>query len=245
MKIKSAIFLTLAMVSCAATRAPDKAHLREAIEQSKQDLESNKVSTQISASEKFRADTTRVVRVTGEVNGRIMDTLAKMDRLSSDKPSEPITILVNSPGGSILYLDFFVDGMHAAQARGTKLICVVPNLAASAAFSILATCDERVGLTNARLLFHPARIFYQGPLTSIDAAKIMTELAPVDAALLVMLSQSFFGEVDEESDKFQELFQHFVAETLFNTAQLNGFIGHEWIKPVKLIEGIPDLYKLD
>ncbi len=245
MKIKSAIFLALAMVSCAATRAPESAHLREAIQESKQNLQNSVTTASAAPTDKYKADTARVIRVTGTVDEGTMGALAQLDKLSSEKPNEPITILVNSPGGSVLFLDFFLDGMHAAQARGTKLVCVVPNLAASAAFTILATCDERVSLTNAKLLFHPVRIYYNGALTSIEAAKIMKELAPTDAALLVTLSQSFFGEVDENSEKFQLLFQHFVAETLFTPAQLNEFIGHEWIKPVKLIEGIPDLYRLD
>lgn len=101
-------------------------------------------------------DPQTTVRITGVVSSRIMG--ASRELLDMSKSSDKLTLLINSPGGSVLAGLQFIDTMELLKSRGVTLRCVVPNLAASMAFIILAHCDERYTLPSAILLFHPAKV---------------------------------------------------------------------------------------
>jgi len=111
--------------------------------------------------ETFTFSKDRVVKLIGEVSGDSLTLAQEIDKLSLIS-NKPIDFLINSPGGAVGPGMTVVDSMRQAQKRGVRFRCVTGVLAASMAFIILAECDERYTLPNARLLFHPISISTNG-----------------------------------------------------------------------------------
>lgn len=133
------------------------------------------------------------------------DTMQKMAAQSSDS----ITIIINSPGGSVVEGFRFINKMEAVRSSGVKLTCVVVEIAASMAFQILTHCDDRVSLDKSFLLWHGVRVFMMGALTAQQAHDMMIDLQALDAIILDELADTVGKEVGE-----QELLWHFHKETL-------------------------------
>lgn len=114
--------------------------------------------------------------ITGNIVGPVSDAL---DKLAKDT-SEPVDLVIASPGGSVVAGYLLIDKMESLKNSGLKFRCTVRQVAASMAFQILLHCDERNTTPYAFLLWHPVRIFFQGALTS-DVAKIAaTQLKDTD-----------------------------------------------------------------
>lgn len=78
----------------------------------------------------------------------------------------------------------FLELIYRAQEKGIKIRCLVVGMAASAAFIILAECDERFVVDKARLLFHYIKMTGCGVFT-LDMARKMSDLqSSVDITLL-------------------------------------------------------------
>lgn len=107
----------------------------------------------------FVASKDRSLKLIGAVRGIAL--AQQIDSLAA-KSDADIDILINSPGGSVYAGMTIVDSMRAAKERGISFRCVSGVMAASMAYIILAECDERYALPNARLLFHPMSISTRG-----------------------------------------------------------------------------------
>jgi ATP-dependent protease ClpP protease subunit len=105
----------------------------------------------------------KIVPVVGEVNQSLLSQAQKLNKLAGEST---IYVLINSPGGSVLVGNVFIQAMEMAKARGSTIECAVTNLAASMGMHILAHCDKRYVLTGGILLFHEARVGVQGNLTA-------------------------------------------------------------------------------
>lgn len=113
----------------------------------------------------------RTIVINGPITGSIVGPVSNaFDKLAKDK-SEPIDLVIASPGGSVVAGYLLIDKMEALKNSGVKFRCTVRQVAASMAFQMLLHCDERNTTPFAFLLWHPVRIFFQGALTA-DAAKI-------------------------------------------------------------------------
>jgi ATP-dependent protease ClpP protease subunit len=82
---------------------------------------------------------------------------------------------------------FIVAAVDMAKARGFKVQCYVPGLAASMAFQILAHCSERYALPHAYLMWHPVRAQIRGALTSTEARILANDLAETETMLVADL----------------------------------------------------------
>lgn len=112
-------------------------------------------------------DQKRLVEVIDVVDGSmIVDVAQRIDKLSQES-NKPIDIVINSPGGSVLVGTSIVDSMTLAKNRGVTLRCFSGVLSASMAFIVLAHCDERYVLPNAKLLFHPVSTQGNGRLQEL------------------------------------------------------------------------------
>jgi ATP-dependent protease ClpP protease subunit len=245
MKNQIILLASLGLAACAAGPSPSKSQKEEVNQESPYDVQAAvkrlKESKTVTANGKpvtFTADPKRVIKIVGPIAGGILKSASQLDTMSAENKA-PITLIINSPGGSINALNFFRDAMEIAQNRGVKLRCLVPNLAASAAFTILVKCDEKFALPHAKLLFHPARTYTQEPITALAALDMFQQLAPIDAELLADIATSFFGKVDEKSEKFQEMTKFFVQERLWEPRELDTFIGFDWVVVVQAVEGVP------
>lgn len=87
--------------------------------------------------------------------------------LEMQNPNKPITILINSPGGSVTDCMTIIDAMRITRC---KIITVVCGLAASAG-SIMLACGAkgyRYAMPNAEVMIHQPSAGYRGQVTDIE-----------------------------------------------------------------------------
>lgn len=171
----------------------------------------------------------RLVEIIDVIDFSQLGVAQKIDDLSSAS-KEPIDILVNSPGGSVLVGYIIVDSIRAAKAKGVKVRCTVGMLAASMAFNLLASCSERYALPSAALLFHPPRVMTREALTVPVLLKAAEDLQRIIDSTSSEI-QNMLGMKDEQ---FQHHFNH---ETMWTAEQLLEASGHKWIQIVHAITG--------
>lgn len=133
----------------------------------------------------FRTENTLIIK--GPIAGETMQPIAEKmtELLMRDRPPSHISIVIDSPGGSV-YAGFrFLAQMKSLQGKGTRIDCYVPGLAASMAFHILTHCDRRVVLEESALLWHRARIFVMfGTLTAPASSAVARDLQSIDDHIL-------------------------------------------------------------
>jgi len=177
----------------------------------------------------------RTIVIDGPITGQIVQpVIDTMNKLAADK-SQPIDIVISSPGGSVVAGYIIVDTMEALRADGVKFRCGVRSLAASMAFQLLLHCDERYSTPHAFLLWHPVRVFYMGVLTA-DAARV--------ASIQMGLSDKMvLGELHKALPLDEKVIDwHFTNETLHHARQLDK-LAPGFFKQVS--SGIGNLFKTD
>lgn len=195
------------------------------------------IATNALAGETLVLNSKRTIDIIGVVNGEILNAARQIDRLSRES-KEPIYLVINSPGGSVVAGTAFLSAMEMAQKRGATFHCVSGVLAASMAFQILASCDKRYALEGTALLFHGVRMFFIGSITTEIAKEIHRDLAEIDARLGPFLRESM--GMSEEAFKY-----HNDRETLWTTSSLLENINKDWITIVKDVEGTGNLFVID
>lgn len=133
------------------------------------------------------------------------------------KGNDPVWLVLNSPGGSIIAGMQILSAMRILKERGTPIHCVVPMMAASMAFQILAECDKRYGLHYSLLLWHPPRIQFMGVLTPKLAKQIAIDLRMYEKEMVGVLLEKL--QIDPEV-----FFYHYHAESLFFGGALNELV---------------------
>ena len=112
----------------------------------------------------LRTKTTRIALPKGRtvfIQGEIGDeTLVVAEQIAAlGKTSEPIFIVINSPGGSVFAGSAVIEAMEAARGP-VNTICV--QVCASMAAFIFEHGDERMMFSRSMLMFHPASASTQG-----------------------------------------------------------------------------------
>lgn len=130
--------------------------------------------------------------------------------------SEPITIGINSPGGSLLSLDILLGlltGLNQNREKG-RIITVATHRAYSAAANFLAFGDYAVALRHAEILFHDVRVGGMEDVTSEKARIAAKSLQDVNDRFALRLAHKIIGRliwvyIDVQSDfkKIQDTFQ--------------------------------------
>ena len=105
-------------------------------------------------------------------------TIYSVNGILDLKGTDPIYFVINSPGGSVLAGMQVLTMMRILKSRGVELHCVVPMMAASMAFQMLAECTHRYAFEYSLLLWHPIRINARNisltPKLARDLARDMT-----------------------------------------------------------------------
>jgi ATP-dependent protease ClpP protease subunit len=128
----------------------------------------------------------RSVVVAGVIaNNNLADIGDQLLEWSKAKPTQPVDIVIDSPGGDTVTGFLFVNQLEAVRARGTTIRCFVPTIAASMAFQILLHCDERYTLDHSWLLWHGVRVFSgNSPITAKVAEELADELNALNVAIM-------------------------------------------------------------
>lgn len=198
--------------------------------------ETDKKQTDKSDRKVLEVNVKRMVRVIGEVDQSIMDDANQLEALSAQS-KDPIYIVINSPGGSVSFGMQFLTAMKVAKSRDVKLVCVVPNLAASMAFHMLAECDERYALSYTLLLWHPMKT---GGMFVMLSADQMEYLVKTMRSWEVPLNDKIMKQLNLSKDLF---YYHYTHETLFIPSQL-AEIAPNFITIIDEVKGVPNLFKM-
>lgn len=115
----------------------------------------------------------KVIDVVGEVGQQMIGKATELSALSGEPV---IRIFINSPGGSVVMGNVFIQAMESVKQRGSKLECAVSNIAASMAIHMLAHCDVRYVLSGGYLLFHEPRVGIGSPASPSELKVVMDGL---------------------------------------------------------------------
>ncbi len=156
-------------------------------------------------------DLSRTAVISGVIEvGSLDEVQDALQKWSADGSGKPISLVVDSPGGSVVAGFWFVNRMEEARGRGVKINCFVPNLAASMAFQILMHCDSRQVLEKSFLLWHPVRVSVGGfsgePMTAASALELFERLHPVDVQIYAEIWRVM--HVDRSNSYIRYHFEH-------------------------------------
>ena len=147
----------------------------------------------------------RTLFLTGEVNDKAAArVVAELLALEADDASKPITMFVNSPGGSVT-AGFAIYDMMRFVRPPLRVVC--NGLTASIATVILmgASKENRLALPNARLLIHqpllPMTVYGPASDLEITANEILKTRARINALLAAETGQPLARiEADTQRD---------------------------------------------
>jgi ATP-dependent protease ClpP protease subunit len=175
-----------------------------------------------------------VIEIKGVVDTTILAKADQIEKLSAAGVKE-ITLIINSPGGSVVPGIMFIDAMEVAKARGTQITCMVTNVAASMAMHILGHCSTRYALPHSFLLWHPAKI-------SVFMASLSAKDLEAAATALHLLEDELNDELLESLQINEEIFWYcYGAELLIPAIRLQEMTP-SFIKIVKDVKGAKDLF---
>lgn len=196
-------------------------------------------TTPLKAGTKYKVPKSdRTFYVTGPIDRGALAIANGIER-ASVAGKETIHLVINSPGGVVLVGFQITQAMDIARERGVKVVCVVGVLAASMAFQLLPHCDERYALKKSLLLFHPARVLVNGPLTATDALTVGHELQKLDRKADKENSQMMGVSKPEWLEK------HNRNETLWTAEDLVAETAKSWLKIVDEIETPDGIFNLE
>ncbi len=195
-------------------------------------------TTQSLTAETAKYNPARSITLNGIIDNT---TLARANELSAlaESSKEPIDVLIASPGGVISYGLYFIQAIKLAEAKGVKVRCFVPAMAASMAYTIFTQCTERYALPYAQLLFHPPRVSGNMLLTPAGAANLAQGLADIEMVLLKLIIPAMQVTEENGGDWFVESYQN---ERLFVASDLLQESPVKWFSVVGKIDGCQDLF---
>lgn len=98
----------------------------------------------------------------------IKKAIEDLSVMSRRFPGEPLTIVLNSPGGSVTQGLALYDHIRALSAKGHHITVVVRGMAASMGGILLQAGDERVVGPEAEVLIHAVSAATEGPLYTME-----------------------------------------------------------------------------
>jgi ATP-dependent protease ClpP protease subunit len=194
------------------------------------------MSAVVQAEPTFVADKGRTIYIRGAIADNAFDIASKVFEMS--KVKAPISLVINSPGGSVYPGLQIMSAIEVAQSRGVTVRCFVPVLAASMAFQILSVCDERYVLQYSLLLFHPARSMLMGGFLADELEYQGAQLRRLDDKLKNELAARL-GMDRKEYD------YHYSHETLWLATDLNAATDPDFVEVVSDFSGVDKPFDLE
>lgn len=141
----------------------------------------------------FRENPTRCIYVNGEIDQALIDRLTPQINLLRLSDSSPITVYIDSLGGSTLSTDTLLGLLKTPDqdAQVCRIITVATGMAASAAADLLARGDYAIAYPHAQIHHHGVR--------STPGQLVTTEYATSLASLLKARNESFALDLAERS----------------------------------------------
>lgn len=159
----------------------------------------------------------------------ILDYANRVFELAAES-SDPIYVVINSPGGSVFAGLQFISALDQVRSQGVEVRCVVPGMAASMAFQILIHCDKRYALRYSLLLWHPVRVAGFMVITPDTALALYTDMAAIEALMVPELITAL-GMPESE------FYYHYRQETMWTAASL-ALAAPKFLEIVDNVQGI-------
>jgi ATP-dependent protease ClpP protease subunit len=180
-------------------------------------------------------DTDRLIKLVGTVDRSYFDKAFELETLVNTS-LEPVWLLINSGGGSVMPGIQFISAMKLASARNVTINCIVPVLAASMAFHILAHCDNRYVFEDTFLLWHPMRISGMIRMTADELE--------YEAAAIRMYEEPMNDTLIRKMRVKEDIFwYHYNHETMWTASALDE-MAPGFLTIIDDVKNIPDLFKL-
>lgn len=158
-------------------------------------------------------DNNRAVYVSGPIMQNSIGFATKIEQLTTVS-TDPIYMVINSPGGGVTLGYLIINSMNVAKERGVRFICYSPQFAASMAFSVFAACDERYALSGTYLLWHEVRAQIMATMTPTMTSQLLYDFRMIERRMVAELLSAM--NVTEKFFRF-----HYLRETLWTAAELN------------------------
>lgn len=121
------------------------------------------------AIDKAKAEENRIYTFYGAVSsGSVGPALKALGEWHRRAPHEPIEIIFNSPGGSVLDGLALYDYIHELRHRGTPINTVTMGMAASMGGILLQAGEKRIASKNALILIHEVSMGAGGKMSEIE-----------------------------------------------------------------------------
>ena len=127
----------------------------------------------------FRANPNRCIWVQGRIDQQLIDRLSPQIAKLQDESREPITVYIDSPGGSTLHAEVLLRLLLATNQDGAepcRLITVATSRASSAAADLLCSGAYAIAYPGSSVFFHGVRTSPDDPITVESAAAITESL---------------------------------------------------------------------
>jgi len=146
----------------------------------------------------------RTIILSGEVDSGVAHIFIEdMKMILLDKAVEPITIIINSPGGNVFNGIAIIGAIKSAQRLGIEVLGVVRGHACSMAFFILEVCDLRYMGSFDILMAHGITTGFMGDLKNLDAEQKL--LLHWHSEFAEMVANRCVGEFKESGFWFEVL----------------------------------------
>lgn len=145
------------------------------------------------ASPDFRENPSRCIYVNGEIDQSLIDKLTPQINNLRLASSDPISVYIDSPGGSTLSMDTLLGLLKTPTQDGSvcRIITVVTGMAGSAAADLLARGDYAIAYPHAQIHYHGVR--------STTGQLVTTEYATNLATFLKARNERFALDLAERS----------------------------------------------
>jgi ATP-dependent protease ClpP protease subunit len=126
----------------------------------------------------FQLDWNRAIHIDTTIDDTLLRTLTPTILKLKQESTDPITIGIDSPGGSIPAMQSLLGLLRAPDQDGnrTKIYTVSTNRAYSAAASLLAFGDYSVAFPHSKILYHDVRYSAIEEVTASKALRASREL---------------------------------------------------------------------
>jgi ATP-dependent protease ClpP protease subunit len=160
----------------------------------------------------YRENPKRAIYITGRIDQQLVDRIAPAINEFRFESTDPITVYVDSPGGSIMLAETIQWHLKAPNPDGKKCrtITVVTSRAASAAADFVAQGDYAIGYQYADLVYHGSRVPPGEDLTTEMAALMARNLQQTNEYHAARLTRRAFPRFILRLSQFADQFKEYV-----------------------------------
>ncbi|MBI4906852.1 MAG: ATP-dependent Clp protease proteolytic subunit [Acidobacteria bacterium] len=144
----------------------------------------------------FRANPNRSIHIRGEIGQRLVDSVAPAVFALQFENRSPITVYIDSPGGSIESADLLLRLLRASDQDNTppcRILTAASGLVASAAAHLLCSGDYAMIQPETVVHFHGVRYPVRENITQEDALWMTELLKDHNAKMARVMAQRCFS----------------------------------------------------